>query len=120
MNEKKSYGLTNKNKYLNEDIFRNLARLLFFSQSNSVEDVNLFLEKTNTKTAEELLEYMSLLENEINIVKETYPMLKEDQHKISEKLMNWIDAFDSENVEIKEYINFYKLSPDLIEKLFMV
>jgi len=120
MNKIISYGLINKNEHLNDAFFKKLARLLFFSQSNTVQDVNMFLEKTNTKTEEEFLEYVSLLEKEINMVKEACLSVDNVRVKVVEKLRDWIDAYDNNNKDIAEYIGYYNLPDDLIDTMFKV
>jgi len=117
MDNIKYYGLPYNNKAISPDEFRNFARLLFLSQSNSVNDVHLIIEKTPAKTREELISYIGELQKEAQLIKEASVSLEETQRQITRKLQQWIDSYGCANNEIDEYFAYYNIPLDVMQSV---
>lgn len=120
MENKKLYGIEYKNLSISETVFERLVRLLYLSQSNSVTDTQEFLQKAGSLSDDKLTEYLNFLEDEVEFLRSSADELEMAKNDLAEKLKIWIDNFDCKPEEIHEYIDFYKLSYDIVGTLRLV
>lgn len=120
MNNKTFYGLPYVNEALSPDEFRDFARLLFLSQSNSVMDVHQIIEKVVTKTKEEMIPFIEGLRKEVQLIKEASKSLDEEQKDIAARLQLWIDSFGCASNEIDEYFAYYNIPTDVMHSIRIV
>lgn len=120
MDNKKYYGLPYINEALSSDEFRDFARLLFLSQSNSVKDVHQIIEKVVTKTREEIMPFIEELRKEVQLIKEASKSLDEAQKDIAARLQLWIDSFGCASNEIDEYFAYYNIPTDVMHSVRIV